>query len=201
MKCPILKIKSLPNLYKHCTTVDVLHIQISDYHISEDMDFADAYITYILQQLYASIESNFLTAFASRVISHGETYIVFKSNITKKILFSFIHALFAELDLYCNQNVTISYQYLSAILFVEGRNVTMFKTNKLGDDLQDSEAFTTSTVVYDHSAKPRGKQLFTMSEYQNLYKLQSKSQLVTKQKVITKTDPSSTSEDACEYYI
>lgn len=86
MKLPVLKVNALPNLYKHCSTVYVLHIDLPP---QSDDSFMQSYWEYIRAQMYQIIESNFVTAQATRVYAEHEECIVFKSNIEQKQLAEF----------------------------------------------------------------------------------------------------------------
>lgn len=202
MKLPIVSTPSLPALYKHCSNVIILHIDIMEHRMNDDSAFIAAYIDHVRTQMYASIESNFVACQASRISSCGDTFIVFKSNITKKILVEFVLALFAELDIYCNQQLMMSYRYMDAMLVQENVIVKFYKTNSMGDAIKDSREFQNATVIYQHDKKPRGKQLASIDEFRSLYAHGTNSTVNhTASNLDFKQEPSSITEDSCEYHI
>lgn len=199
MKLPVLHVTSLPNMYKHCSSVMLLHIDMKVNDIGEDLEFMNSYLHMVREQIYGSVESFFITSLATRITSHGETFVIFKSNIERNILSGFIEALFAELDCYCDQQVALSYQYMEAMLFLDGSPVKMFRSGKLGDDVFDSSQYQKQTIVYRHNKKPRGKQLPDKKEYRIQYDKLVKAK--KKEDVKEMKQMVSEAEEYCEYYI
>lgn len=208
MKLPVITVQSLPNLFKHCSNVDLVHIDMKLDNTPLDQTFIEDYLRYIREQIYQAIEANFVTSQASRITSHKETFVIFKSNVEKTILHGFVEAMLAELDMYLEGSVTLSYQFMSAMLFLEGSSIPMFRSAKLGDDIMQSPLYEKYTIVYDHKKKPRGKQLISPEEYRPLYeKMNSRKAVSVKSSPIAHSSPTSvqTEEPACicecEYYI
>lgn len=201
MKHQVLYVPTLPNFYKHCSSVMFLHINFKDGGITNHQAFANAYLAYVKEQIYTAVEANFVTSLASKVKSHHETFIIFKSNTNKKLLIDFIEAMFAELDLYTQKKVTITYQYMEAMLFKEGSPVKLFKSSKLGDDIQSSDIYQKQAILYTHNKKPRGKQFLSLAEYEPLYQKMEKTKHVQPVQDRNAYKTQDAVEECCEYYI
>ena len=154
MKLPVLKVKYLPNLYKHCKKVQALHV---DYQVDIEYEQNQEILLWLKDSrevLYQFIEDQFSTCYASRVFtSNQETFVVFKDNMTKKTVIAFLENLLSELSSYTEQHVTYSYQLLPVILYDETREVKFFSNKKLGDDILESEELKEATIVF-HATQP-----------------------------------------------
>ncbi|MGX8832708.1 hypothetical protein ACWG0P_00750 [Amedibacillus sp. YH-ame6] len=186
MKHSILRVNSLPNLYKHCSKIQLLHIELQNYGVDDDPAFVQAYLDYVREQMYSSIETNNVTAQATKVISRIESFVIFKSNVNTRMMLDTLHALFAELSEYCDNKVEISYQFTGAIIYLDGKAASLFHKVDGKDEIQDDESYLTNKIGYDGKAKPRGKYLLSMSQYHDIYdrmpKRTSPSTVVTKEK-------------------
>lgn len=197
MKLPVLKVNALPNLYKHCSTVYVLHIDLPP---QSDDSFMQSYWEYIRAQMYQIIESNFVTAQATRVYAEHEECIVFKSNIEQKQLAEFLEYLMAEVDEYLDSIPEQAYRFVKAMIFEKGAQVKLFSANKVGDDLFDSMAYDHSVYTYRHQRKSRSKQLCSPQEYRPIYERQMKKRKEVK--TVVKEKQSEPQENGyIEYYI
>ena len=198
MKLPVLRVHALPNLYKHCSNVRILHIDMAYEGQAENIAFIESYLQVVREQIYRIVASFFITSQATCITSQKDTYVIFKTNTDKKILLGILEALFAEVDQYC-EHVTIQYQYMDAMLFVDGTPVKILRSSKLGEDFKQSVQYAKCTTTYDHKKKPRGKQLPTLEEYRTQY--EKITQHPSKTPKNERTQPSSMEYDGCEYYI
>ncbi|MGX8852767.1 hypothetical protein [Amedibacillus sp. YH-ame10] len=186
MKHSILRVNSLPNLYKHCSKIQLLHIELQNNGVDDDPAFVQAYLDYVREQMYSSIEGNNVTAQASKVISRNESFVIFKSNVNKRMMLDELHALFAELAEYCDNKIAIFYQFMDATIYLDGKAASIFHNVDGKDEIQNVEAYITGKIEYDGKARPRGKHLSTMSQYHDIYdrmpKKTSTSTVITKEK-------------------
>ena len=200
MKYSILRVKSLPYLFKHCSTMQLLHVDLENQGIPEDPAFVQAYLDYIREQIYSSIEADHVTAQASKVTSLGDTFVIFKTNLDNNIMLHALHALFAELSEYCDGNIAISYQFLKGTIYVDGKAASLFRTNEVSDNIQDSDEYKANTFQYDGKAKPRSKHLLSMEQYHTIYNkipnITNATPMVQKN-----AEPSAINDLDCEYYI
>ena len=119
------------------------------------------------EKLYEQIEGNFTTCQATRVFSlHRETFVIFKDNLTKKLLTEFLENLLTEISYYCEDQVQFSYQLLTAVLFQDGCEPRMTMANKLGMDIEDSDEIKQSTVLHKPGKPPRGKYFKSWKDYE-----------------------------------
>ncbi len=158
MKLPVLKVKYLPNLYKHCKKVQVLHVEYSvDSEYKQNQEIL-LWLKDTKELLYQLIEEQFSTYYASRVFTSAQdTFIVFKDNMTKKTVLAFLENLLSELSSYTAQHVTYSYQLLPAILYDETKEATLLSNRKMSDDIAESEELKKATVVFHATKPPKGK--------------------------------------------
>lgn len=158
MKYPVLKVKYLPNLYKHCKKVQALHINYQvDFEYEQNQEIL-SWLKDSIELLYQLIEDQFSVCYASRVFtSNQDTFVVFKDNMTKKTVISFLENLLSELSSYTEHHVTYSYQILPVILYDETREAKLFSNKKLGDDILESDEFKNASVLFHANQPPRGK--------------------------------------------
>ena len=106
MKYPVLRTRFLPNLYKHCKKVQVLHVSYEDRGFLSQDEQRGIWLQDTREKLYEQIEGNFTTCQATRIFSlHKETFIIFKDNLTKKLLIEFLENLLTEISYYCKDQV------------------------------------------------------------------------------------------------
>ena len=167
MKYPVLRIRLLPNLYKHCKKVQVLHVSYEDRGFLSQDEQRGIWLQDTREKLYEQIEGNFTTCQATRIFSlHKETFIIFKDNLTKKLLIEFLENLLTEISYYCEDQVQFSYQLLTAVLFQDGCEPRMTMANKLGRDIEDSDEFKQSTVLHKSGKPPKGKYFKSWKDYE-----------------------------------
>lgn len=196
MKLPVLKVKYLPNLYKHCKKVQALHV---DYQIDVEYEQNQEILLWLKDSrelLYQFIENQFFTCCASRVFtSNQETFVVFKDNMTKKTVISFLENLLSELSSYTEQHVTYSYQLLPVILYDETKEIKFFSNKKLGDDILESDELKNANTVFHATHPPKGK-------YFKSWKEMPKRKVKTTKPVIEKKQETPIQEDSgYMYYI
>lgn len=201
MKLPILYVSSLPNLFKHCSTVTLLHIDLQEDKEKQESAIIKSYIHDIKELMYQAIEANFITCQASRVTSHNETFIVCKTNVDSIIMTGFVSALMAELDQYLHQEVTCSWHLMNAMIVQEGVPIKMLQAHRAGVDVKQSVQYQKQCVVYDHKKKPRGKQLITLEEYMPLYNKQSAKTMHTAKDSSSVHNRDVDDSQDCEYFI
>ena len=167
MKYPVLRTRFLPNLYKHCKKVQVLHVSYEDRGFLSFDEQRGIWLQDTREKLYEQIEGNFTTCQATRVFSlHRETFVIFKDNLTKKLLTEFLENLLTEISYYCEDQVQFSYQLLTAVLFQDGCEPRMTMANKLGMDIEDSDEIKQSTVLHKPGKPPRGKYFKSWKDYE-----------------------------------
>ena len=167
MKYPVLRIRFLPNLYKHCKKVQVLHVSYEDRGFLSQDEQRGIWLQDTREKLYEQIEGNFTTCQATRIFSfHKETFIIFKDNLTKKLLIEFLENLLTEISYYCEDQVQFRYQLLTAVLFQDGCEPRMTMANKLGRDIEDSDEIKQSTVLLKPGRPPRGKYFKSWKDYE-----------------------------------
>ena len=167
MKYPVLRTRFLPNLYKHCKKVQVLHVSYEDRGFLSQDEQRGIWLQDTREKLYEQIEGNFTTCQATRIFSlHKETFIIFKDNLTKKLLTEFLENLLTEISYYCEDQVQFSYQLLTAVLFQDGCEPRMTMANKLGMDIEDSDEIKQSTVLHKPGKPPRGKYFKSWKDYE-----------------------------------
>ncbi len=167
MKYPVLRTRFLPNLYKHCKKVQVLHVSYEDRGFLSFDERRGIWLKETREKLYEQIEGNFTTCQATRVFSlHRETFVIFKDNLTKKLLTEFLENLLTEISYYCEDQVQFSYQILTAVLFQDGCEPRMTMANKLGMDIEDSDEIKQSTVLHKPGKPPRGKYFKSWKDYE-----------------------------------
>lgn len=167
MKYPVLRTRFLPNLYKHCKKVQVLHVSYEDRGFLSSDEQRGIWLKETREKLYEQIEGNFTTCQATRVFSlHRETFVIFKDNLTKKLLTEFLENLLTEISYYCEDQVQFSYQLLTAVLFQDGCEPRMTMANKLGMDIEDSDEIKQSTVLHKPGKPPRGKYFKSWKDYE-----------------------------------
>lgn len=200
MKHSILRVNSLPNLYKHCSKIQLLHIELQNNGIDDDPIFVQDYLNYVREQMYSSIAGNNVTAQASKVISRNESFVIFKSNVNKRTMLDELHALFAELVEYCDNRVGITYRFMGATIYLDGKAASIFHNVDGKDEIQNDEAYITGKIEYDGKAKTRGKHLSTRSQYHDIYDRMPKR--MNTPTIVSKEKESITSNNAeVEYYI
>ena len=197
MKLPVLKVKYLPNLYKHCKKVQVLHVEYSiDSEYKQNQEIL-LWLKDTKELLYQLIEEQFSTYYASRVFtSSQDTFIVFKDNMTKKIVLAFLENLLSELSSYTAQHVTYSYQLLPAILYDETKEATLLSNRKMSDDIAESEELKNATVVFHATKPPKGKYFKSWEEMPR-----RKNKTVIKNEKKQETPIQEDSSSAYMYYI
>ena len=167
MKYPVLRTRFLPNLYKHCKKVQVLHVSYEDRGFLSQDEQRGIWLQDTREKLYEQIEGNFTTCQATRIFSlHKETFIIFKDNLTKKLLIEFLENLLTEISYYCEEQVQFRYQLLTAVLFQDGCEPRMTMANKLGRDIEDSDEIKQSTVLLKPGRPPRGKYFKSWKDYE-----------------------------------
>ena len=167
MKYPVLRTRFLPNLYKHCKKVQVLHVSYEDRGFLSQDEQRGIWLQDTREKLYEQIEGNFTTCQATRIYSlHKETFIIFKDNLTKKLLIEFLENLLTEISYYCEDQVQFRYQLLTAVLFQDGCEPRMTMANKLGRDIEDSDEIKQSTVLLKPGRPPRGKYFKSWKDYE-----------------------------------
>lgn len=167
MKYPVLRTRFLPNLYKHCKKVQVLHVSYEDRGFLSFDEQRGIWLKETREKLYEQIEGNFTTCQATRVFSlHRETFVIFKDNLTKKLLTEFLENLLTEISYYCEDQMQFSYQLLTAVLFQDGCEPRMTMANKLGMDIEDSDEIKQSTVLHKPGKPPRGKYFKSWKDYE-----------------------------------
>ena len=167
MKYPVLRTRFLPNLYKHCKKVQVLHVSYEDRGFLSQDEQRGIWLQDTREKLYEQIEGNFTTCQATRIFSlHKETFIIFKDNLTKKLLIEFLENLLTEISYYCEDLVQFNYQLLTAVLFQDGCEPRMTMANKLGMDIEDSDEIKQSTVLHKPGKPPRGKYFKSWKDYE-----------------------------------
>ena len=167
MKYPVLRTRFLPNLYKHCKKVQVLHVSYEERGFLSFDEQRGIWLKETREKLYEQIEGNFTTCQATRVFSlHRETFVIFKDNLTKKLLTEFLENLLTEISYYCEDQVQFSYQLLTAVLFQDGCEPRMTMANKLGMDIEDSDEIKQSTVLHKPGKPPRGKYFKSWKDYE-----------------------------------
>ena len=167
MKYPVLRTRFLPNLYKHCKKVQVLHVSYEDRGFLSQDEQRGIWLQDTREKLYEQIEGNFTTCQATRIFSlHKETFIIFKDNLTKKLLIEFLENLLTEISYYCEDQVQFRYQLLTAVLFQDGCEPRMTMANKLGRDIEDSDEIKQSTVLLKPGRPPRGKYFKSWKDYE-----------------------------------
>lgn len=203
MKYPVLRTRFLPNLYKHCKKVKVLHVSYEDMGFLQREELRCLWLQETIEKLYEHIESNFTTCQATRVFSmEQETFVVFKDNLTKKLLTEFLENLLAEISHYCEDQVQFSYQLLTAILFQDGCEPRMTMANKLGEDIKDSAEFENAAVYYTAGKPPRGKYFKSWKDYQQHHVVKVKNQPnTTPKKLAEEKKEANKKDEAYMYYI
>lgn len=167
MKYPVLRTRFLPNLYKHCKKVQALHVSYEDRGFLSQDEQRGIWLQDTREKLYEQIEGNFTTCQATRIFSlHKETFIIFKDNLTKKLLIEFLENLLTEISYYCEDLVQFNYQLLTAVLFQDGCEPRMTMANKLGRDIEDSDEIKQSTVLLKPGRPPRGKYFKSWKDYE-----------------------------------
>ena len=67
MKYPVLRTRFLPNLYKHCKKVQVLHVSYEDRGFLSQDEQRGIWLQDTREKLYEQIEGNFTTCQATRI--------------------------------------------------------------------------------------------------------------------------------------
>ena len=72
MKYPVLRTRFLPNLYKHCKKVQVLHVSYEDRGFLSQDEQRGIWLQDTREKLYEQIEGNFTTCQALSLIHISE---------------------------------------------------------------------------------------------------------------------------------
>lgn len=202
MKYPVLRTRFLPNLYKHCKKVQVLHVSYEDMGFLQLDDERGIWLQDTREKLYEQIEGNFTTCQATRVFStEKETFVVFKDNLTRKLLVEFLENLLAEISFYCEDQVQFSYQLLTAVLFQEGCEPRMTMANKLGKDIEESEEFKKAAMLHKPGRPPRGKYFKSWKDYEKQLSERKKSRAAVMPAQVQKETPQEFNDCDYMYYI
>ena len=80
----------------------MLHVSYEDRGFLSQDEQRGIWLQDTREKLYEQIEGNFTTCQATRIFSlHKETFIIFKDNLTKKLLIEFLENLLTEISYYC----------------------------------------------------------------------------------------------------
>ena len=147
--------------------MQALHVSYEDRGFLSQDEQRGIWLQDTREKLYEQIEGNFTTCQATRIFSlHKETFIIFKDNLTKKLLIEFLENLLTEISYYCEDQVQFRYQLLTAVLFQDGCEPRMTMANKLGRDIEDSDEIKQSTVLLKPGRPPRGKYFKSWKDYE-----------------------------------
>ena len=171
MKYPLLKIKYIPTFYKHCGKVIVFHMDFKNKGFLDtgNKTSKTAYLKSIQEHVYELIESFHTVNLATRVSSNNEQFVIFKTSLPEEQLLAFAKNLMAELSIYTNNEIEISYHILTVLLFEEDHPVKMTAMNKVGDDILASKEWEEQIHIYQNNAVPKGKYLKSYEEYVALH--------------------------------
>lgn len=171
MKYPILKINYLPNLYKHCRKVYVFHMQIDNKGFLDSGNEAakTAYLQDLFDRTYTLIEEFYIINLGSRVMSDGESFIIFKTSLSIKQFKHHVESIMAEISHYTNNEVVITYRILLAFLFKEDQPVKITTMNKVGDDIMIAKEWENEKHIFQANHAPKRKYLNSYEEFISLH--------------------------------
>lgn len=149
MKYPILRIKKATSLFKHGSKAMAFHF---GYNSAESDDLSwNRYRTYLIDEVAKALEGQFVINQATIIKSNNETFVVFKENVDLKILESFVKGLMHNLDECLEGKEKFHYALLKVMILEDGKNVSIFNANKVGEDVLKSEQYVKAKVNEDPS--------------------------------------------------
>lgn len=147
MQYPILNVKTLPPLYKHCKVVKAVSLRFDNtdafYALGDEIK-KKAYLEYIENEILKVVDNHFIGWRGQIIVSKDKKFIIFKDNFDLRQFERTITNLFKEANDYVDGQIDFYYSVLNAILFLEGGNPSLFAITKLGDDIFDSKEYPNS---------------------------------------------------------
>lgn len=170
MKLNVLYVKKLPISYKQCAQATALHlcIQEEEKFIEEgDQNLRKKYLTYIKESICEEIKNANMVARPDMVKVNGEYFVLFKSNIDKRMLATLIKNLLLECNEYTDNLLTFAYSTPELMIMEEGKDPTILGSLKMGEDYFKANQDEKLQFIDTKAAKSRTKYFKSFQEYKN----------------------------------
>ncbi len=174
---PVVKVKQLPKGYYHCKVVWAAQIRLScceAFFAQGNQVMREAYLKQALSEMYQALDISFVGAQGSRIEHEGSSFMLFKSNIDRRLLQTFIASLCRELNDYCDHQLQFEWMMMEVLTYIEGREPSLLGSFKMKKPLLESEEYQNGfhpVVIHDRGGY--AKYLTSWKEFKEQYILES----------------------------
>ena len=168
MKLKVLYVKQLPAYYKQSSDAEVLHLRFAkeDAFIKKDDNEKSRkqYLESIKAGICEEIKNVNMVARPEAVKVNGEYFVIFKSNLDKRMLEVQLRNLILEMNEYTGGLLSFSYVLQTLMIMEEGKEPSLFGALKMGEDYFKSEP-TKIHEINTEATKSRTKFFPSYEEY------------------------------------
>lgn len=168
MKCKVLFVKKLPDSYKQCNIANALHLKFEkedEFIEQSDSALRKKYLTFMKERICEEIKNANMIARADVVKVNNEYFVIFKSNLDKRLLQTLLRNLLLEFNEYTQGTLDLSYAIQDLMIMQEGKDPTILGSFKMGDDYLKTYTKEKFKQVDVSGTKSRTKYFPSFEEY------------------------------------
>lgn len=172
-KYPVLYVDSIPHGFKHCEIGVIVGFDFQNperFITGDEATMKKAYIEFIIKESVQLLDG-LMTLFRPQILkSKDKSYVILKDNVEMYRLKDTIQKLIVEMDHYTNKCIGVKANYSIAMVMINGKDPTMFKTNKVGEFLEESEVYQSNEILPTQKFNPQDLSYITpYAEYKVVY--------------------------------
>ncbi len=171
MKYPVIYVHQLMGVFKHGKIVETLsiEIQIDEAFLADDPALRKGYLAQLIQDAYHAIEGQQIVAQATQIKAGGKIYMLFKSNLDKRLLKAQLQQLVNELSEKVNgYEASLRYGLFQSLLKIKGKDLFL-RAMQEGEPLEETSDGIKYQVLVPNKKRSATNYLTTLKQYQLLH--------------------------------
>lgn len=168
MKYKVLYVKKLPDSYKQCNIASSLHLKFENedkFSEQSDSTLRKKYLSFMKERVCEEIKNANMIARPDIVKVNHEYFVLFKSNLDKRLLETLIRNLLLELIEYTQGDLEISYAIQDLMIMQIGKDPTILGSFKMGEDYLKTDTKNNFKQIDVTATKKRTKYFPSFVEY------------------------------------
>ncbi|TDW26289.1 hypothetical protein EDD63_1012 [Breznakia blatticola] len=146
MKYPVLEMDRVPHGFKSSELSYIVSFDFDDVNNFANDDLHKKYLSYIQREVHGLVENMHVMYRPEVVKINGQYFVLLKDNMDMYKITETVKKILGEIDRYTEGKVDVKAHVLMAMLLQKGKDVSFFKTKKVGDPILESAEYMNSVI-------------------------------------------------------
>lgn len=162
---PVLYVKEINSrFYKHCGIYPTVYFKIENTKELEQEPYYCEYMDQIRKEAMKAICHQFTMSCPTTVSNDQEVFVIFKDNVELEQVKNFCIQILEELEYFTKKTHVAQFATLETMLMIIDRPVTLFKMNKVGEKLTQTDILSNLITEIDGHEDPQDNGCVTTYE-------------------------------------